>query len=210
MISLIEALNFRCLRYVRQSLAPFEVLLGPNASGKTTFLDVIAFLSDMVSGDLETAVAKRTQNFADLIWGRKGVGFQLAVEVRIPDERRKLLAEEYQRFTTVRYEVEIVSDPRTGETIIATEQGTLIKELPRTPPQRSLFPCSEAPPESVITPRRASGSKMLFSKIPGGNDNFYAEAFAKEGRWAPSFRLGPRKSTLGNLPEDESKFPVST
>lgn len=51
---------------------------------------------------------------------------------------------------------------------------------------------------------------MLFSKIPGGNDNFYAEAYAKEGRWAPSFRLGPRKSTLGNLPEDETKFPVST
>ena len=36
MIRLIEALNFRCLRYARQPLGPFHVLVGPNASGKTT------------------------------------------------------------------------------------------------------------------------------------------------------------------------------
>jgi predicted ATPase len=210
MISLIETLNFRCLRYVRQPLGRFGVLVGPNASGKTTFLDVIAFLSDLVSSGLEVAVAKRTQNFADLVWGREGTGFQLAVEVRIPEQRRKLLAEEHQRFTEVRYEVEVVSDPVTKETVIATEQGALVKESPSTPPQRTLFPCLETPPKKIISSRRASGGKMLFSKIPGGNDNFYAEAFAKEGRWAPSFRLGPRKSTLGNLPEDETKFPVST
>ena len=29
-------------------------------------------------------------------------------------------------------------------------------------------------------------------------------------RWFPSIRLGPRKSALGNLPEDESRFPVAT
>jgi predicted ATPase len=210
MISLIEALNFRCLRYVRQPLGRFGVLVGPNASGKTTFLDVIAFLSDLVSGGLELAVAKRTLNLTDLIWGRKGAGFQLAVEVRIPDQQRKLLAEEKQRFTTVRYEVEIVFDPVTGETAITTEQGALVKESSSKHPQRALFPCPEMPRKSITSSRRASGGRMLFSKIPGRNDNFYAEAFAKEGRWAPSFRLGPRKSTLGNLPEDETKFPVST
>ena len=29
MISLIEALNYRCLRYVRQELGPFHLLVGP-------------------------------------------------------------------------------------------------------------------------------------------------------------------------------------
>jgi predicted ATPase len=48
MISLIEALNFRCLRYIRQPLGPFHILVGPNASGKTTFLDVVAFLGQLV------------------------------------------------------------------------------------------------------------------------------------------------------------------
>ena len=69
---------------------------------------------------------------------------------------------------------------------------------------------AEVPPNTIISRRRSSGSKALFTKIPGGNDNFYAEAYGKEGRWAPSFKLGGRKSTLGNLPEDESKFPIST
>jgi hypothetical protein len=40
-----------------------------------------------------------------------------------------------------------------------------------------------------------------------GNDNFYDET----GKgWDHSFKLGPLKSALGNLPDDESRFPVST
>ena len=63
MISLIEALNFRCLRYISQPMGPFHVLVGPNASGKTTFLDVVAFLSDLVSEGLDHAVGDRAQDF---------------------------------------------------------------------------------------------------------------------------------------------------
>ncbi len=35
MITLIEALNYRCLHHVHQDLGPFHVLVGPIASGKT-------------------------------------------------------------------------------------------------------------------------------------------------------------------------------
>ena len=48
--------------------------------------------------------------------------------------------------------------------------------------------------------------KKLFTK--GTNDNYYSEVYPKEGRWAPSFKFGPRESTLGNLPDDESIYPV--
>jgi predicted ATPase len=209
MISLIEVLNYRCLRYVRQPLGGFHVLVGPNASGKTTFLDAVSFLSDLVADGLDEAVRKRTQNLQDLAWSRAGTGFEIAVESPIPEDRRRLLAEENQRFDTIRYEVSIGSDPQTAETIIRREQGFLTLPSP-PPPQRLLFPNPEIAPETITSPRRSGGSKALFSKIPGGNDNFYAEAYAKEGRWAPAFKLGPRKSTLGNLPEDESKFPVSS
>ena len=68
MISLIETLNFRCLRYVSQPLGPFHVLVGPNASGKTTFLDVVAFLSDLISRGLDFAIAERTQDCRDPVW----------------------------------------------------------------------------------------------------------------------------------------------
>src|SRR5712692_8357593 len=72
LIKLVEALDFRCLRYVSRPLGPFHVLVGPNASGKTTFLDVVAFLGDLVSEGLETATNQRTQNFEDLLWKRGG------------------------------------------------------------------------------------------------------------------------------------------
>jgi AAA15 family ATPase/GTPase len=38
-ITKVEALNYRSLRYVSQELGPFHVLVGANASGKSTFLD---------------------------------------------------------------------------------------------------------------------------------------------------------------------------
>ena len=70
MIRRIQALNYRCLRYVDIVLDRFHVLVGPNASGKSTLLDVVAFLGDMVSEGLEEAVEKRTRNFQDLVWKR--------------------------------------------------------------------------------------------------------------------------------------------
>lgn len=49
------------------------------------------------------------------------------------------------------------------------------------------------------------------SKIPGGNDNFHSEVHPRAGKgWIPSFKLGPHRSALGNLPADEPKFPVAT
>ncbi|MEI6157731.1 MAG: AAA family ATPase, partial [Atribacterota bacterium] len=36
-------------------MGSFQVLVGPNASGKTTFLDVVTFLGRFVSVGVETA-----------------------------------------------------------------------------------------------------------------------------------------------------------
>ena len=96
MIRRIQALNYRCLRYVDITLDRFHVLVGPNASGKSTLLDVVAFLGDMVSEGLEEAVEKRTRNFQDLVWKRpaKDIGFELAVEFAVPDTLKKQLPQE--------------------------------------------------------------------------------------------------------------------
>ena len=59
MISRVEALGYRCLRYVRQDLGQFHVLVGPNASGKSTFLDVLGFMSDLVFSGPSDAVSRR-------------------------------------------------------------------------------------------------------------------------------------------------------
>jgi len=56
MIQRIEALNYRSLRYVSQEIRPFQVLVGPNASGKSTFLDVVALLGDFVHYGMSDAI----------------------------------------------------------------------------------------------------------------------------------------------------------
>jgi len=209
MISLIEALNFRCLRYIRQPLGRFHVLVGPNASGKTTFLDVVSFLGRLVSGDLEGAVADRTRNFQDLVWQRSGERFELAVEAAIPSELREKLP--HQRHGIMRYEVAIGIDPQTREVSILGEKA-LLKETSTAPvSQRSLFPAEVNPPDTILTGRAGGGARTIVNKVPGGNDNFYSEVHGESGKgWAPAFKLGPRKSALANLPADETKFPVAT
>ena len=90
MITLVEALNYRSLRYVARPLSPFHVLVGPNASGKTTFLDVIGFLGDVVSNGLENALTDRAPDPRDLLFRRQGTRLELAVEAAVPDQLRQL------------------------------------------------------------------------------------------------------------------------
>jgi predicted ATPase len=55
----LETRNFRSLRRVSVTLKPLNVLVGPNESGKSNFLDVIQFLGDSVRDDLEPALSRR-------------------------------------------------------------------------------------------------------------------------------------------------------
>lgn len=206
MIRAIEALNFRCLRYIRQDLDNFHVLVGPNASGKTTFLDVVEFLGDLVSGGVERAVENRTQDFRDLIWRRRKGGFDLALELAIPDGIRRRLPG--TGFRHVRYEVSIGQETEDAEISILGERAILTKGVrKRANPGRTLFPLEYEAPQTLMSPRIVKDTKTVLNKVAGGNDNFYDET---DKGWDHAFKLGPRKSTLGNLPEDESRFPVAT
>jgi len=207
MITLIEALNFRCLRYIRQPLGPLHVLVGPNGSGKTAFLDVTAFLSRLVRGGLEAALYERTHNVRDLVWGRSEGHFELALEAGIPEDRRSQLAN--KDCDTIRYEISLGIDPRTTRAAILSERVLLKapRPLPETSPQRDLFPLPAEPPTSIMAPKVAKGARTVVNKLGDGHDNFYDET-AKG--WDHAFQLGPQRSALANLPEDESKFPAST
>jgi predicted ATPase len=213
MITLIEALNFRCLRYIHQPLGPFHVLVGPNASGKTTFLDVIAFLGRLVSDGLDDAIRERTQNFKDLTWGREGNRFELAIEAAIPGYCRSKFKD--KDFRTIRYEIGIGIDKESGENIIKNEKVVIKKsgEFSGTEKkdQKEFFPALKGTlPKTIITPRSQPPNRTVVYKSRG-QDYFLSELQPEsENKWSNSFKLGPRKSALGNLPEDESRFPVST
>ena len=214
MLTLIEAHGFRCLRYVRQPLGRVHVLVGPNASGKTTFLDVVAFLSDLVSKGLEEALYTRTQNPHDLMWKRQGTGFELAIEAEIPQELAHQVSGPKEAYEKVRYEVGI----GLGE---ASQQPAILAEKVRLQPQgkklayvqRTLFPQPLVGPErdTILTPTRQQHFRTIVNKVPDGNDNYYPETYAEKGKgWVSAFRFGPRRSALGALPADETKFPVAS
>lgn len=74
-----------------------------------------------------------------------------------------------------------------------------------------MFPDLIDPPPTILTPKGRKDSLTVINKVYGGNDNYYSEVYSETGKgWAPAFKLGHRKSSLGNLPEDEYKFPVTT
>lgn len=209
MFTRIQTRSFRCLKAVDQALGPFRALVGPNASGKTTFLDVIGFLGDLMrnrGGVLETVQA-RSSSFEKLLWMGLGHSFQLAVEADIPEALRSAMAEDKRRFTHVRYEVEVGLDPGSNEIGLDCETLWLKEPVAETKlVQREMFPAPQPDSDSLIS-KSQKGQKSALSKKPGGNDNYYPEG---RDSYTPSFKLGRGKSALANIPADTESFPVST
>ncbi len=206
----VEALHYRCLRYVSQKLRPFQILVGPNASGKSTFLDVIAFLGDLVRTDLETAVRGdsrlaiplRAPDPAQVTWLRSQPAFELAVELADPSE-----PSDGGRPARVRYElrIEVDDEPR-----IATENVWLLDngktKDSESARQLELFPRPEPPPDHlVILPKRRA--PRGYRKVIGRGEPHRARFRSERGNWNAPFALTPQKTALASLPEDHERFP---
>lgn len=211
MIRRVQALGYRCLRHADVTLREFQVLVGANASGKSTLLDAIVFLGDLVSNGLEAAWESRTNNFQDLVWKRPGQdpGFELAIEVEIPAAIRDLLPPG-SGYETFRYEIairEVDGSPR-----IASERATLEPHRPAPDsPLPEFFPAPVRAPTSILLGGGRRGARTILSKSPEGNDNFHFETSSRAGKgWVGGLALGERRSTLGNLPESPERFPVAT
>jgi predicted ATPase len=207
-LSKIEALNYRALRYVSQTLAPFQVLIGPNASGKSTFLDVVSFISDIVNNTAADAVGLRSADFRDLTWLGQSDWLELAVEAIVPNG--------IGNYPKLRYEIRIGIDAQTSESTMLSEilwllTGAAASTTTENP--QHLFSSMNGnhvkPPVRITSgsrQRAKAGWRKIVDKQPSGNDYFRSETTD----WNNTFRLGPKRSALGNLPEDEVRFPVST
>jgi predicted ATPase len=211
MFTRIQTRGFRCLQSVDQELGAFCALVGPNASGKTTFLDVIALLGELLRnrGDVVETIQNRSSNFQKLLWMEEGMAFQLAVEAKVPIEVCNTMAPDKQRFSTVRYELEIGLEPTTNEIGLNHETLWLLEPNPpssRTPKaQRELFPVERTQMPSILC-KSGKDRQTTLTKTQGGNDNYYTQG---RQSYKPSFKLGRRRSALANIPADAESFPVS-
>jgi ABC-type transport system involved in cytochrome c biogenesis ATPase subunit len=216
MISKIEALNYRCLKYVNQPLERFQVLVGPNASGKSSFLDVVALLGDFVQDGLDEALFRsprrpqgRATTVDELIFNQSADHLELAVELRIPRKLRRPDSENYER---VRYEVMLGKDEKSGELTIAGETLWLCPATGGKPLDRSqleLFPAELIAPDTLLSApgkkKKPPGWTKVVNKVPEGNDYFKSET----SKWNIMFRVGMRKAALSGLPQDPDRFAVA-
>lgn len=115
MIRHLQVLHYRAFKYIDVNLSNFHILIGPNASGKSTFLDAINLIKDILDDSPRMAVEKRASRFDELLWRQQGDKFEIAIELEIPENVRKMLKRE--DFSFARYEVSLQLDIVKGCTI---------------------------------------------------------------------------------------------
>lgn len=212
MIRRLQVLHYRALKYMDIKLSKFHILVGPNASGKSTFLDVINLIRDVLNESPQVAIEKRASRFDELLWMQQGNKFEIAVELEIPKDISEKLKD--KDFSLVRYEISLQTDEKKG-VIIGGENLWLIKEALASPSnnlskngkQIRLFPEEPEEPKYLVSPRKRApaGGRKVISKSAQGNDYFRSETTD----WNIIYKFGPSKASLARVPEDEGKFPVS-
>ena len=212
-VTRIEALGFRTLRYVSQRLGPFHVLVGPNASGKSAFLDVLAFLADLHRVGLKHAIMGhelggiplRATDPRHLTWMRNGTSFELAVEAAIPDSLHERLRN--GSVGVCRYEIAVdVSEPFH----IARENLWLKPEEDTgTERERLRFPGPPEPPEGIVAdPEKRAPA--CWRRVVSREGNPEQVTFRSEtSRHSYRFRLPAEESALGSLPAEDDLFVVA-
>jgi len=212
MISRLEVLNYKCLRHVDIDLDPFHVFVGPNASGKSTFLDAISLLGDLVTQGVEKAILKRAKSLHELVWKRKGGEIQVAIEMKVPENVRSRFAQNGRNFSRCRYEVRIGLDNVRGGISLLAENFFLLPEVAsgkgsRSIRERTLFPSEVFPPDEIILGsgrHRPAGWKRVISLNEEGRAYFRSETTD----WNFPLRPSQSKAALAMVPEEE-RFPIS-
>lgn len=197
MIRLIEARNFRMLAANRVHLDRFHMLVGQNSTGKTTFLDALQLLADILAHDVPTAVRMRAPGFDDLCF-YLDEPIELAVEVSIPDD------DETPDHTESRFRYEIEFGPG-AESSLQVLRENLFRMPARSERrgQQSLFGGDTVQP--LIHKRTPKGWRKVVSKTAEGKDYFQDE----RTKWNNVFRFGPERAALGSIPEDPDRFSLS-
>ena len=204
MIRRFQALGYRCLRYVDLELDRFQILVGANASGKSTMFDAVEFLADLVTRDLLRSVNKRTDNFQDLVWNRpeRDLRFELALEVEMPDSVRSLCASD-DGYDRLRYELAVREHSPTDLRIEQERWFPVISSAPSIDPDRARFPDAPAPPGTILTKFGQTPGLSSPRALPGGGDRGTLGDFLWLGREESELQHCSVLGRSASLPNDQ-------
>ena len=208
MISLIEALNYRSLRYVRQPLSPFQVLIGPNGSGKTALLDIPSFLSNLIElgldlalgGDDRISIPLRATDARQLLWKQQGQLFELAVESPIPKELARGNGATAQQVCRYELAIDAVSSSLAAENLLLIPQGD---HKPRPPLE--VFPSPRTIPSTILLGAHGAlptGWQQVISRNQPDKATFFAETSNRQS----THKLLAARTALASLPDDPARF----
>jgi len=195
MIRKVEIKNFRILKDIKLELKPFNILIGPNATGKSTFLDSISFVSDILNSGIERACKKRSSSFQDLLWDKSNPNIEISMELELPGKIREIYSQKsLPTYSHTRYDLMIGINPESEELQILRETLWLSSEKG----------AANKPGMNTGNEKNESKQKKIVHKLTASrNDYFYAETT----KYNTFFKLDPFTSSLANLPEDEERFP---
>lgn len=196
MICRIRAKNYRALWDIDQRVAPFQILIGPNGGGKSTFLDVPRFLADFVQQGATKAVLRRASYFAELTYQNHGGEIELEVELILPED---VCAQTANGMGFIRYAV----------TLEASESGTpnVKRETLTLHPEND-----ESKTRFVVVREMEYGQSVAhFYRETKAPETDPGDLEASRGDWRDiKFRLASNdQSALAALPKDPERLPAA-
>ena len=209
MIGLVEVKGYKCLRYIRQPLGRFHVLVGPNASGKSTFLDTLLFVRDLVRDDVESAVRARGRSVRELVWKGEGDAFEIALEFRAHGQVH--VGPVGHRYDALRYELRVRG--AVNGIHLDVENLWLVSDAARPGRERKeaqaqFFPWErEVPASVVIAPGKHApkGWRKVMSR--GKEGRVYVRS--ERTQWNIGLRPVAGRSGLTVIPDEEERFPAA-
>ena len=200
-------------------MGPFNVLIGPNASGKSNFLDVLLFIKDMITSEdgVMGAVRRRAPDFSHLVWMMEdvGEGFEFVVEYELPEEYRVRTKDKRGKerlYDRIKYMLKVgtgeYGPAPVREHLYLVDSSSVNDPLPKRdpfpypPPDRPLIDTTK---KKVRTP---VGHRIVARRLKYG-PRVYMRSERGSRPFNITLSINPLKSVLSVLLEDERRFRTS-